>query len=56
MTGKEIDDHQVKVLIVTRNGSEIHLFKAITSIFALIHNSMPNTKIAIASRTHTPEW
>ncbi|CDS10272.1 hypothetical protein LRAMOSA02948 [Lichtheimia ramosa] len=55
-SGPPFSYDKTKNVIYDRNGSEIHLFKAITSIFALIHNSMPNTKIAIASRTHTPEW
>ncbi|KAI9319949.1 magnesium-dependent phosphatase-1 [Dichotomocladium elegans] len=48
-------DHERNV-ILDRHGYEIVLFKEITAVFSFIINSMPGTKIAIASRSTTPDW
>ncbi|KAI9493457.1 magnesium-dependent phosphatase-1 [Zychaea mexicana] len=42
-------------VIYGRGRENVKLFKDITAIFALI-KSFPDTKIGIASRTHTPDW
>ncbi|ORE06740.1 hypothetical protein BCV72DRAFT_178276, partial [Rhizopus microsporus var. microsporus] len=39
-----------------RQGEELCLFEHTTKVIAFIKQSLPDTKIGIASRTHTPEW
>jgi magnesium-dependent phosphatase 1 len=47
-------DGQKKV-VIDKRGYPVPLFKDVLEIFALIH-SFPQVKIAIASRTTTPDW
>jgi magnesium-dependent phosphatase 1 len=42
-------------VVVDRRGEEVALFKDVLQIFALIQ-TFPDVKIAIASRTTTPDW
>ncbi|KAI9253950.1 magnesium-dependent phosphatase-1 [Phascolomyces articulosus] len=53
--GTPFDYNVDENVVYDRRRDTVRLFKDIPAIFALI-KSLPDTKIGIASRTHTPDW